>query len=362
MDTSPVLLITGFPGFLGSRLLPGLLEDRPDTRAVALVQPSWMEFARARLATLSRNRPELDGRVELVPGDITDPDLGGAVPTAGVREIVHLAAVYDLAVERGLAERVNVRGTEHVLAFAGRCDGLVCLHYMSTCYVSGRYEGVFREQDLDVGQRFNNHYEATKFEAEVAVRRAADEGLPVTVYRPSIVVGERTSGRTDKADGPYRVIRFLLRQPRVALTPLPGDPDRRQVNIVPVDYVEDAVRRISRLPEARGGTYQLADPAPPTIREFLSLLAEATGRRVVPLRLPPGLARWATRFVPGVRRWTGIDEHTLAYFDHPTRYDTARARALLEPAGIRPPAPQELAPVLVEFLRTHPEVADRPMV
>src|SRR5207247_6389267 len=133
-------------------------------------------------------------------------------------------AIYDLSVSRDAGMRVNVDGTRHVLDFAERCPSLQRFHYVSTCYVSGRHHGVFGEDDLDVGQRFNNFYEETKFLAEVEVRRRS--GLPVTIYRPSVVVGDSRTGETQKFDGPYFVIQWILRQPRVAFLPVVGRPSR----------------------------------------------------------------------------------------------------------------------------------------
>src|SRR5205823_10114808 len=120
----------------------------------------------------------------------------------------HLAAVYDLAVTRALGMKVNVEGTRNVVAFLSGCRRLERLHYVSTCYVSGTATGVFRERDLDVGQRFKNHYEETKFLAEVEVTRS---GLPVTVYRPSIVVGDSRTCVTGKFDGSFFTLSAMQR-------------------------------------------------------------------------------------------------------------------------------------------------------
>src|SRR5262249_44829249 len=150
--------------------------------------------------------------VVLVVGDITAPDLalgGGAPARDDVRAIYHLAAVYDLSVARDLAVKVNVDGTRHVLDWAGACPHLERLHYVSTCYVSGRYAGVFTEEDLEKGQTFNNFYEETKWQAEVLVRGRMQSGLRATIYRPSIVVGDSTTGATQKLDGPYYFLRWL---------------------------------------------------------------------------------------------------------------------------------------------------------
>ena len=183
-----VVLFTGFPGFIGMRLLPLLLERQPDLSVACLVQEKFQELARRSLAELQAAHPHTRGRLELVVGDITQPGLGIAPGRAAglqrsLRQLWHLAAVYDLAVARELAWRVNVEGTRQVLAFAAGAPGFERLQYVSTAYVSGTARGVFRETDLDVGQGFKNHYEATKFEAEVAVVRS---GLPATIYRPGL--------------------------------------------------------------------------------------------------------------------------------------------------------------------------------
>ena len=74
--------------------------------------------------------------------------------------------------------------------------------------MSGDHDGEFAEDELDEGQEFLNHYESTKFEAEVLVRRAMKAGLPATIYRPGIVVGDSRTGETQKYDGPY-ILRHL---------------------------------------------------------------------------------------------------------------------------------------------------------
>src|SRR5512133_3427073 len=155
-----MLLLTGFPGFLGSALLPRLLARRPGSTAVCLVQPQHLATARERLAELARQHPHVPERVELVTGDITVPDLGldaaGRAGLQAVTEVWHLAAVYDLAVPPAVARRVNVDGTAHVLDLCGALPHLGRLQHVSTCYVSGRYAGEFGEDVLAAGQPFRN--------------------------------------------------------------------------------------------------------------------------------------------------------------------------------------------------------------
>ena len=351
------ILLTGFPGFLGSELLPRLLGRSVGSDAVCLVQPRYADLARERLAALELAEPELRGRVRLVAGDIILPDLGlgrerGAL-AARVEEIHHLAAVYDLAVRPDVAEHVNVNGTRHVLDFAAGCDRLERLHHVSTCYVSGRHAGIFTESDLEKGQVFNNAYEETKHRAEVAVRERMRSGLPGTVYRPAIVAGDSRTGATQKFDGPYFLIRLLLRQPRVALVPVVGNPETARLNVVPRDFVVDAIAHLSGLPHSVGRTYQLADPDPPTVARAIDEMARAAGRRVVHVPVPRSVAKGAIRTLPGLRSLLGFPAETVDYFDHPTHYVVENAREDLQGSGIALPAFAEWVERLVAFTRAH---------
>ena len=361
--TPDAIFFTGFPGFLGSALLPRVLARAPRAEAVCLVQPQHLSLAKARVKALVAATPVLADRIQLVRGDITEPDLGLRDRTLHlrVREIFHLAAVYDLSVRRDVAMRVNVDGTRHVIAFARECPRLRRLQYVSTCYVSGRREGTFTEDMLEEGQSFNNAYEETKQLAEVEVRRAMRGGLPVTVYRPSIVVGDSTTGETQKYDGPYFALQWMLRQPRVAVMPVVGDARWHEFNVVPRDFVVDAMVHLSARDDTMGRTYALADPAPLTVDAMLTTMARATGRRLVRVPLPLGFAKWSIDHVPGMNALLRIPSSAVDYFVHPTRYATTHARTDLEPAGIRCPRFESYAARLVEYMRAHPEVSPEAM-
>lgn len=358
------IFFTGFPGFLCSDLLPRVLARSPGARGVCLVQPRYSALALERVAEIERAHPELRGRVDLRSGDITQRDLGIASSSAlrsDIAEIYHLAAVYDLSVSREVGMRANVEGTEHVLDFAETCGSLRRLHYVSTCYVSGRYPGVFRESDLECGQSFHNAYEETKYLAEVVARSRMRRGLPIAIYRPSVVVGDSTTGATQKYDGPYYAIQWLLRQPRVAVMPVIGDPKQFEFNVVPRDFVVSAIDHIAAGDDCIGNTYQLADPHPPTVDRVLTTLAEATERVMIRIPLPMGAAKWSIDHVPGVYRTLRIPSSAVDYFVHPTRYDTANAAAALAGSGIRCPAFESYARRLVAFVKAHPEISSAAM-
>jgi thioester reductase-like protein len=349
------ILFTGFPGFIGMRLLPRILELAPESRIACLVQEKFLDAARAGQAALEAAHAHARGRVELVTGDITQPGLGidahrAAELRGSLWQVYHLAAVYDLAVSRDVGRRVNVEGTRHVLQLAASARAFDRLQYVSTAYVSGRARGVFRETDLDVGQGFKNHYEETKFLAEVEVARS---GVPATIYRPGVVVGDSRTGETFKFDGPYAVLRMMERLPSPGVFFRIGGRDGT-VNIVPVDFVIEALAALAAAPASRGRTYHLCDPHPYSPAELVALFARAAGRRYAFVRVPASLARAC--FAPAsVQRYFGMQREALDYFDDAVRHDTTQATRDLAPLGVSCPRIADYVPRLIEFYRAHRE-------
>jgi thioester reductase-like protein len=235
-------------------------------------------------------------------------------------------------------------------------------HYVSTCYVSGRYDGLFTEADLIKGQNFNNHYEETKYLAEVEVQQRMQQGLPATIYRPSIVVGDSATGATQKYDGPYYLIRWILRSPAIALVPVPRHSTRYQFNVVPRNFVVPAIAYLSGLPASAGQVYHLADPQPPTIAELLQLIERATRKRLlrVPFSLGP-LGRALER-LPSLERWMEIEPQAFPYFSHPTRYASENTQRDLAGSGIACPPLASYIDQLVIYVRHHPDVPSSAMV
>jgi thioester reductase-like protein len=353
------VLMTGFPGFLGSALLPRILARREDAHAFCLVQSHYRDLAAQRLGQLEEAHPEMTGRVSLVTGDITAPGLGvdyaDRAHLDDVTEVWHFAAVYDLAVPEEVARRVNVEGTAHVIEFClGRRD-FHRLQYVSTCYVSGDYDGEFGEDDLDLGQSFLNHYEATKFEAEVLVRRAMRAGLPATIYRPGIVVGDSVTGETQKYDGPYMYATYMSRLPGVALIPGVGDFGVVRAGLVPRDYVIDSMDVLSVMDKSQGRTYALTDPNPPTTGEVVDILAAHLGRHPVKVPLPLGLTRAVIAHVPGLEKLLGLPAEALDYLASQTTYSTTNAVSDLEGTGITCPPFASYADRLLDYMAAHPE-------
>ena len=280
-----------------------------------------------------------------------------------VTEVWHLAAVYDLAVPPAVARRVNVDGTSHILDLCRSRPRLRRLHYVSTCYVSGRYDGEFTEDGLDQGQPFRNHYESTKFEAEQLVRDAMSDGLPATIYRPGIVVGDSTTGETQKFDGPYFLAGFLQRQPGpVVVVPKVGDPDTVRVCLVPRDFVVDAMDALSKLDISVGRTYALTDPDPPTVHQVVDRFAHHLHKRVIWLPLPLAPTHALIDNVPGMEWLLGLPAEAVDYFASPTTYSTTNTMADLAGTDVRCPSFDAYSSRLLDFMRTHPEIDSKAMI
>ena len=345
------VLVTGFPGFIGGRLVEALLAQDPKTRIVALVERRMAGAA----AEAARRLDE--GRIEVLPGDIAERRLGLSDAdyerlAAETTAAYHLAAIYDLSVPLELAQRVNVDGTGNVLELCTRCERLERLHYVSTAYVAGVRKGVVYEHELALGQRFKNHYESTKFQAEVWARQAM-ERIPLTIYRPAIVVGDSRSGETSKFDGPYYMLRvvslacrFHMPMPRFGRSDAP-------FNVVPVDFVIAALTGAGRNPSLVGRTLHLVDPDPITAAQLFDLLAREYCGRSSSYRLPAGLIAALLRSKAVRQLFSGAPGQGIRYLNHPVRFDTRQANDALEPLGIVCPRLEEYAGPLVRFFREH---------
>jgi thioester reductase-like protein len=340
-------VVTGFPGFIGRRLVARLLERRAGGRVVALVEPRMVERAR-ELA------PE---GVEVLAADISRRRLGLVQEDwerlrAKARTVFHLAAIYDLSVPLEVAQRVNVDGTGNVLELCAGCERLERLDYVSTAYVAGLRRGVVYEHELALGQGFKNHYESTKFQAELWVRQAMDS-VPTTIYRPAIVVGDSRTGETQKFDGPYFMLRVVsLCQRRGSPIPQFGR-SGAPFNVVPVDFVVDAMVAASGEAAAVGQTLHLVDPEPVTAAELLSILGREYAGREPSYRLPAPLVQASLRLPAVRRRFGGAPPQSITYLNHPVRFDTRRAGDVLATAGLRVPRFEEYAPAMVRFFREH---------
>jgi thioester reductase-like protein len=335
------LLLTGATGFVGMEVLARVLE-RSDRHVVALIRAEDDDRAAERLAaTLETSCGDADAyadRVTAVAGDITAPRLGLGERWEALAErigaIVHGAAsvAFDLSLEE--SRRINVEGTRQMIDFAAACPGLERFTYVSTAYVAGDRRGVVYEDDPG-GGRFRNAYERTKHEAECLVAARRDD-MEITIVRPSIVVGDHRTGWT----AAFNVLYAPLRAFEAGVIPVVPARKRSPVDVVPVDYVADAVHALSEAPEAAGQTFHVvAGSHASTVGEIVRLAGERfTARQpkiVPPVAYRALIGRIVEKRAPAsARRLLASNEVYFPYFEMRVRFDDARARAILEPLGI----------------------------
>jgi thioester reductase-like protein len=346
--------LTGFPGFIATRLLRRLAAK--GGRFLLLVQPTFAERAQQELIAIAQqaDRPLSDFR--LLSGDITEPNLGLSADHLKVALdestiVFHLAAIYDLAITRELAYRVNVEGTRNVNDFTRRAHRLSQYHYISTCYVAGKRTGRILESELHHDAGFRNYYEETKYLAEMEVEALKTE-QPVTIHRPAVVCGDSRSGETAKYDGIYYLIRYLLKWPSVLSSFNIGNSEVA-LNLVPVDFVVEAISTLARDPLALGKTIQLADPEPLTTRELFNSIARSIGGRQSRVTIPAALVQ-TSLMLPLAPRISDLPHAAVPYFFLKQTYDTSESTALLSPHGVSCPPFNSYVDKIVDFAIHHP--------
>ena len=280
--------VTGATGFVGRHLVEQLLR-----REGAVVHALVRDGSRGRLDELGE-RLGAGERLVAVPGDLSEPNLGVERLDTPIDHLFHLAAVYDMEADEESSRRANVEGTRHAVELAN-AQGVGRFHHTSSIAVAGRFEGLFREDMFDEGQRLDHPYFRTKWEAEKLVR--AELQVPFRVYRPGIVIGHSETGEMDKIDGPYYFFKLLkrLRHALPAWFPLAG-PEGGRLNLVPVDFVARAMDHIAHMgdDELPGETFHLVDPSPPSMGEALNEFARAAHAPQFAMRLDANV----TQIVP----------------------------------------------------------------
>jgi thioester reductase-like protein len=294
----------------------------------------------------------------IVEGDIALPQLGipdGDLETIQFEttDVFHLAAAYDLTVSKDAAFNVNLQGTKNVNDLVCSLKNLHRYNYVSTCYVAGKREGVILETDLEHAAGFRNFYEETKYLAEIEVERLKSH-LPVTIFRPSVVVGDSQTGETAKFDGIYYLIHYLRKAPFLLRVINVGNNNVR-LNLVPVDFVVDGMVALARDKTAVGKTIALADPDPLSTADLFDVIAKDMTGRKSEFSPPQDLAQWFlnTRISPWL---TGLPHSGVPYFFISQTYDTSIATSLLEPYGIACPPFSGYVGNLLDFVEENPEL------
>jgi thioester reductase-like protein len=356
------VLMTGATGFLGQEILLRYLE-RSDRQIYALIRAEndlrATERVRSILDSLFGDADRYLSRVNAVAADVESAGLGldhhkREELARCVTEIIHSAASVSFTLPLAESRRVNVEGTRRLLEFAELCQGrgqnLRRFCHISTAYVAGDHPGEFTEDELEVGQGFRNAYERSKFEAELVVRERSAQ-LPILVLRPSIVVGERSSGWTSSFNVLYPPLKAFSRGA------YPVIPARRStpVDVVPVDYVADAVFELASGSEDDLGVYHLVSGGrATTVGRLIEHSARHFRRRPPRVVSPPVYRRLLHPILIRLsgqrqRRALRRTEALFPYFSMRVRFDDRRARSRLERVGIRAPSLESYFDRLLDF-------------
>lgn len=346
--------VTGATGFIGRFLVDRLLARQGDVYVlVRKGSVGKLDELRARWGVEEK-------RVIAVVGDLSRPKLGISPADLAklkgkVRHFFHLAAIYDLSADAASQESANIEGTRHAVEAAAAVKA-GCFHHVSSIAAAGLYDGVFREDMFDEAEELDHPYFRTKHESEGIVRNECKGAW--RVYRPGIVVGHSKTGEIDKIDGPYYFFK-LIQKMRNALPPwMPTvGIEGGRINIVPVDFVVDAMDHIAHKKGLDGGCFHLTDPEPMRIGEILNLFAKAAHAPQMTMRLNAKMFSFIPSFVldsvmslAPVRRIQkqvlsdlGIPKDMFTFVNYPTRFDTRETEKALKGSSIRVPHLPEYA-------------------
>jgi NAD(P)-dependent dehydrogenase (short-subunit alcohol dehydrogenase family) len=340
--------VTGATGFIGQFLVANLLKRG---------EPVYVLVRKSSLKKLSAQRAAWgadEKQVVAVIGDLSLKNLGVADADVKklkgkVRHFFHLAAIYDVKATAEAQQIANVEGTRHAIELAGAVQA-GCFHHVSSIAAAGLYDGTFREDMFEEAEDLDHPYFKTKHDSEGLVRR--DCKRPFRIYRPGIVVGHSKTGYIDKIDGPYYFFKFLqkLRELLPPWMPMIGIEGGR-INIVPVDFVADALDYLAHKRGLDGKCFHLTDPAPHRIGEVLNIFARAGHAPQMTMRLNArmfgfipapilyGLGSLSPikRMVRAVLTDLGIPRDVFQLINWPTRYDNRETAKALKGSGIEVP-------------------------
>ena len=352
--------VTGGTGFIGRFLIANLLKRR---------QPVYVLVRRGsqkKLAALRAEWGASEAQVIGVVGDLGKPMLGIADADLvklrdKVTHLFHLAAIYDLAASAEAQQRANVEGTRHAIEFADVVHA-GCFHHVSSIAAAGLYEGTFREDMFEEAEELDHPYFKTKHDSEGVVRN--EYKRPWRVYRPGFVVGHSKTGYIEKIDGPYYFFKLIqkMRKMLPAWMPTIGIEGGR-INIVPVDFVADALDHLAHKKGLDGKCFHLTDPAPYRIGEVLNILAKAAHAPQMTMRINArmfgfipapilyGIGSLAPvkRMIRAVLKDLGIPKDVFQFVNWPTRYDNREAAKALKGSGILVPPLDSYAAKLWDY-------------
>ena len=351
--------VTGGTGFIGRFLIPKLL-DRGGT-VYLLVRPSSLDKVRGLRQLWGADEEQ----VIAVEGDLSRSKLG--VKPAWIRKhagtidhFFHLAAIYDMAADAESQRISNVKGTAEAIALAkGLRAG--CFHQVSSIAAAGLYEGTFTEDMFEEAGPMDHPYFLTKHESEGLVRK--ETRMKWRIYRPGMVVGHSETGEMDKIDGPYYFFGLLHGLSKVTPRGLPLLLNKAgELNIVPVDFVVDAIDHLAHVPDHDNECFFITDPDGIRVGDLLRVLMEVSGGpklRALDLRAVDAATKLAGEGISRVGPLKAIGEKAVArlgippqvlgYINYPTHFDSRRTQKLLAKADISCPPLESYAQVLWDY-------------
>ncbi len=358
--------VTGATGFIGKRLVQKLLARRGAV-VYFLVRPGSEDKINGLLQHWGVSKT----RAIAVSGDLTAPKLGVSAEVikslkGQIDAIYHLAAVYDLAADAETQVEVNVEGTRHMVEFAKAVQA-GHVHHVSSIAAAGLYEGVFREDMFEEAEGLDHPYFMTKHESEKIVRTECKQ--PWTVYRPAMVVGDSTTGEMDKIDGPYYFFKLIQRLRQILPPWMPSvGLEGGRINIVPVDFVVDALDHIShgKHPTA-GKCFHLVDPVGYRVGDVLDIFSKAAHAPKMNLFVNAALLGFIPRSVTkgllalapvrrvrnAVMKDLGLPEDMLTFVNYPTRFDCRETTAALKGSQVSCPNLRDYAWRLWDYWERH---------
>ena len=357
--------VTGATGFIGKRLVKKLLE-----RKGAVVHFLIREESADKVADLRSFWGVGPARAVPVFGDLTAKKLGVAADDVKklkgqIDHFYHLAAVYDLAADEETQVAVNIEGTRNTVDLAKAIDA-GHFHHVSSIAAAGLYEGVFREDMFDEAEGLDHPYFQTKHESEKIVRQ--DCKIPWTVYRPAMVVGDSTTGEMDKIDGPYYFFKLIQRLRQLLPPWLPSvGLEGGRVNIVPVDFVVNALNVISHQKDIGKKCFHLVDPVGYRVGDVLDIFSRAAHAPRMNLFvnaallgfIPKGIKKSLMAMAPvrrvrnAVMKDLGLPEEMLTFINYPTRFDCRETLAALKGSGVECPNLKDYAWRLWDYWERH---------
>lgn len=356
--------VTGATGFIGGQLMKRLAH-RKGTIYV-LVRKDSQKKLKKRVEDWGIK----SDRVVPIIGNLTKPKLGISDKSlkdlqGNVKHVVHLAAIYDMQADEESQVHTNIEGTRAAIHVA-EAIGAKCFHHTSSIAAAGAFEGTWREDMFDEWTPSSDPYLRTKHDSEGVVRNECK--IPYRIYRPGMVVGDSQTGAIDKIDGPYYFFRLIkkLRGSLPPWVPVLGI-EGREINIVPVDYVADAMDFLMHKAKLDGKTFHLTDSHPRRAGEVMNLFARAANAPQFAMRIDsrmfgfiPASVRTILMSLSPVRRIVnmvlkefGIPRSVIGFINYPTKYDNHDTLTALEGSGISCPDLSTYAPAIWDYWERH---------